>query len=202
MNKEINVKRILVTFKGCSFQTTLSNSKTTYGGLRKNKEINVKRILVIPSWAISVSRYGGHHTTALRATGASAAYRKSQAMVDSSEAPQFVGSGDGTDNLDYLADLQTLEVIDPERNMTRPPDTSDELEANVPMFDGLGEQWESFGFCAWCDQKFSSHHFIEQHHKTIHAVVLQFSGSSPPSVFQRVRIRQRREHRSGATHRP
>ena len=56
----------------------------------------------------------------------------------------------------------------------------------MPMLDWLGEQWATFGFCAWCDLKFSSHHAIEQHHLSAHAVTFQVSESSAPSVFQTV----------------
>ena len=45
--------------------------------------------------------------------GATKAYRKSQSLIFSTEAPQFVGAGEGADNLDFMADLSTLEVIDP-----------------------------------------------------------------------------------------
>ena len=42
--------------------------------------------------------------------GAAKAYRESQ----TSQAPLFVGVGEGTDNLDFLADLSALKVITPE----------------------------------------------------------------------------------------
>ena len=47
-------------------------------------------------------------------TGAVKAYRESQSRIYKLEAPLFVGVGEGTDNLDFLADLSALKVIDPD----------------------------------------------------------------------------------------
>ena len=47
-------------------------------------------------------------------SGASRAYHESQSRIYKLEAPLFVGVGEGTDNLDFLADLSALKVIDPE----------------------------------------------------------------------------------------
>ena len=38
------------------------------------------------------------------------------------------------------------------------------LRFYVPMLQRLGDQWESYGFCVWCDQQLSAHNQIEQHH--------------------------------------
>ena len=48
------------------------------------------------------------------ATGATRAYREPQSRIFETEAPQFVGAGEGTDKLDFLADLRALKVIDPD----------------------------------------------------------------------------------------
>ena len=47
-------------------------------------------------------------------TGASRAHHESQTRIFKTEAPLFVGLGEGTDNLDFLADLSALKVIDPD----------------------------------------------------------------------------------------
>ena len=39
---------------------------------------------------------------------------RSQSMISSLETPQCVGAGEGTNSQDFLADLSTLEVIDPD----------------------------------------------------------------------------------------
>ena len=45
---------------------------------------------------------------------ASKAFRESQSRIYKMEAPMFVGVGEGTDNMDFLADLSALKVINPE----------------------------------------------------------------------------------------
>ena len=123
----------------------MSSSKANYGGNRKNKEIDVARLMLIRFWAISLTKNGSNlRRTALRPTSASTAYKKSQAMIEGSEVPQFLGSVDGTDNMDFLADLQTIEVIDPDHKPATSPE--DLLEVRVPMLERLGEQLESLGF--------------------------------------------------------
>ena len=47
-------------------------------------------------------------------TGASKAYHESQSRIYKLEAPLFMGVGEGTDNMDFLADLSALKVIEPE----------------------------------------------------------------------------------------
>ena len=55
-------------------------------------------------------------------TGAAKAYRESQSRIFKTDAPLFVGVGEGTDNLDFLADLSALKVIDPDEvNQAIPP---------------------------------------------------------------------------------
>ena len=58
--------------------------------------------------------------------GALKAYRESQSRIFKIEAPLFVGVGEGTDNLDFLADLSALKVIDP-----------DEVAQAIPPEDSL-----------------------------------------------------------------
>ena len=59
------------------------------------------------------------------ATGATKAYRESQSRIFKTEAPQFVGAGEGTDNLDFMADLSALKVIDPDTIPKEPPPGDD-----------------------------------------------------------------------------
>ena len=46
-------------------------------------------------------------------SGAAKAYRESQSRIFITEGQQFVGAGEGADNLDFLADLSALKVINP-----------------------------------------------------------------------------------------
>ena len=64
------------------------------------------------------------------------------------------------------------------RPMNQPHETAEVLEVDVPMLNRLGAQWESLGFCAWCQLKFSSHHSIESHYYSARAVTLQASFST------------------------
>ena len=56
--------------------------------------------------------------------GASKAYHESQSRIYKLEAPLFVGVGEGTDNMDFLADLSALKVIEPEEVTKARPDIS------------------------------------------------------------------------------
>ena len=91
-------------------------------------------------------------------------------MTDSSEAPEFLGAGDGTDSPDFLADLQSTEIIELDWKPTQP--TEEELEVRARVLGRLGEQGESYGLRAWCAQKFSSHPVVENRYFRAHAVVL------------------------------
>ena len=52
------------------------------------------------------------------------AYHESQSRIFKTEALLFVGVGEGTDNLDLLADLSALRVIDPDEvTQVVPPGT-------------------------------------------------------------------------------
>ena len=44
--------------------------------------------------------------------------------------------------MDFLAELQSTEVIDPDHKPATFPD--DLLEVRVPMLERLGQRWESF----------------------------------------------------------
>ena len=50
----------------------------------------------------------------MQSKGGAKACRRSQSVIHKPDAPQFVGAREGTDNLDFLADLSTLDVIDPD----------------------------------------------------------------------------------------
>ena len=71
-------------------------------------------------------------------TGASKAYRGSQSRIYKLEAPLFVGVGEGIDNLDFLADLSALKVIDP-----------DEVSRARPLKDNPVPRSDSpYAYCA------------------------------------------------------
>ena len=71
----------------------------------------------MPQWALEFTHYGYHSlrmNNILRPTVAHNAYRQSQALIENTEARHFVGAGEGMDSQNFLADLQALEMIDPD----------------------------------------------------------------------------------------
>ena len=61
-------------------------------------------------------------------------YRKSQSRIVNTEAPQFVGAGECTDN----PDLSTLEVIDPDAKGSK--EGSQQSQGPIlEVFSGLGD---------------------------------------------------------------
>ena len=70
--------------------------------------------------------------------GASKAHRESQSRIYKLEAPLFVGVGEGTDNMDFLADLSALKVIDPEEvTRARPLDNGPVPKSESPLLQKL-----------------------------------------------------------------
>ena len=108
------------------------------------------------------------------ATGTAKAYHESQLYLVKTDAPLFVGVGEGTDNLDFLADLSALKVIDPDEvsQAIRPG------EQPVPK--------STYAHCAWCSETPKTRNMFEEHYYEIHHVILQPSCCAPPSVFQTI----------------
>ena len=99
--------QVKIAISGCGFTPAISKSKKTHLALQSKESsfvINQTRILLSPD-ATKLDRRSFHHLKKenLQPTGAAKAYRKSQ-----------TGTGEGTDNLDFMADVKALEVIDPD----------------------------------------------------------------------------------------
>ena len=93
--------KILVS--GCGF-----TSGKTHLGLQREEADSVAtkhtRVLVLP---LALSKLTQQAFLLLKrdaapATGAAKAYRESQSRIFKTEAPLFVGAGEGTDDLDFL----------------------------------------------------------------------------------------------------
>ena len=85
--------------------------------------------------------------------GAVKAYRESQSRIYKLEAPLFVGVGQGTNNLDFLADLSALKVIDPEEvARARPPKDKPVPRCESSLLQKLKSQALPYAHCAWCDE--------------------------------------------------
>ena len=119
--------------------------------------------------------------------GASKAYHESQSRIYKLEAPLFVGVGEGTDNMDFLADLSALKVIEPEELSRAKPDNSKPVPRSESVLLQKLKQGEvPYAHCAWCEEALPTRSMLEQHYYSIHHVVLQPSCCAPPSVFQTI----------------
>ena len=120
-------------------------------------------------------------------TGAAKAYHESQSRIYKLEAPLFMGVGEGTDNMDFLADLSALKVIEPEevaraRSASSQPVPRSESE----LLQRLKQGEVPYAHCAWCEEALPTRYMLEQHYYNIHHVVLQPSCCAPQSVFQTI----------------
>ena len=108
------------------------------------------------------------------ATGAAKAYHESQSRVFKPEAPLFVGVGEGTDNLDFLADLSALKVIDPDEvNRAIPPGDQPVPGSSSRLFEKLKHEGLPYAHYAWCTETPETRSILEEHYYEIHHVVLQ-----------------------------
>ena len=100
-------------------------------------------------------------------TGASKAYRESQTRICKLEAPLFVGVGEGTDNLDFLADLSALKVIDPDE-VTRavPPEKRPVPRSDSLLLQRLKHDELPYAHCAWCPETPKTRSMLEEHYYT------------------------------------
>ena len=119
--------------------------------------------------------------------GASKAYHESQSRIYKLEAPLYVGVGEGTDNMDFLADLSALKVINPEEVSRAKPDAISPVPRSGSVLLRKLKQGEvPYAHCAWCEEALPTRSMLEQHYYSIHHVVLQPSCCAPPSVFQTI----------------
>ena len=121
------------------------------------------------------------------ARGAAKAYRESQSRIYKLEAPLYVGVGEGTDSLDFHADLSALKAILPdEMTHDRPSSSQPVPRSNSPLLQKLKQGEATYAYCAWCSTALPTRNKLEEHCFTAHDVVLQPSCCAPPSVFQTI----------------
>ena len=125
-------------------------------------------------------------------TGAVKAYRESQSRIYKLEAPLFVGVGEGTDSLDFLADLSALKVIDPDEvTQARPPEDRPVPKSESPLLQQLKYGDLPCAHCAWSKETPKTRSMLEEHYYAIHHVVRQPSCSAPLSIMgKELRLRQ------------
>ena len=112
--------QVKITISAQCFTQTASKSGKSYCGEQSDKvdsaHVTHTRVFLLPP---ELTRLTSPTFITLRRdtsppSGASKAYCESQSRIYKLEAPLFVGAGEGTDNLDFLADLSALKVIDPD----------------------------------------------------------------------------------------
>ena len=175
------------------FTSTASKSGKTHCGEQSDKTDSVPvmhtRVLLMPPELTKLTQAAAirlKRDTAPPA-GAVKAYRESQSRIYKLEAPLFVGVGEGTDNLDFLADLSALKVIDPEEvARARPPKDKPVPRSESSLLQKLKSETLPYAHCAWCDETPKTRSMLEEHYYAIHHVVLQPSCCAPPSVFQTI----------------
>ena len=186
--------QVKIVVNGCGFKAALSKSKKTYNGLQPDTNshvVNKTRTLLLPADFVPISpaAYYVMNKQNMPPKGAVKAYRRSQSLIFNSEAPQFVGAGEGTDNLDFMADLSTLEVIDPDTKESQESPQSEEGPIPAvwtPLLNLLIGKHIPYAHCAWCTESSQTLSQLGSHYLSEHRVVLQPSCCSPPSVFQTI----------------
>ena len=180
------------TYNNFYCQVKISKTKETHLGLKANEGrilIEQTRVLLLPPSLSMLTREAFYRLRRDNSpvTGAANADRESQSRIFKTEAPQFVGAGEGTDNLDFLADLSALKVIDPD-SISKASSPGDVLVPNSLsiLLEKLMQESIPYSHCAWCDETPKTRSMLEEHYYEIHHVVLQPSCCAPPSVFQTI----------------
>ena len=94
--------------------------------------------------------------------------------------------GEGTDSLDFHADLSALKAILPDETHDRPSSSRPVPRSDSPLLQKLKQGEATYAYCAWCPAALPTRHKLEEHYFVAHHVVLQPSCCAPPSVFQTI----------------
>ena len=158
-----------IIVSGCGFTSALSRSGKTYWGLQlEDDSLATKhtRVLLLPPALFKLTQRAFLllKRDAAPATGAAKAYHESQSRIFKTDAPLFVGAGEGTDNLDFLADLSVLKVIDPDEvNQAIPPGDQPAPKSNSRLLEKLKHEGLPCAHCAWCDETPKTKSMLEEH---------------------------------------
>ena len=127
----------------CFTQTTSKSGKSHCGeqsGKVDSAQVMHTRVLLLPPdfTRLTPSAFMTLKKDTTPPTGASKAYHESQSRIYKLEAPLFVGVGEGTDNLDFLADLSALKAIDPDEvTRARQPENRPVPKSESPLLQKL-----------------------------------------------------------------
>ena len=76
-----------------------------------------------------------------------------------------MGVGEGTDNLDFLADLSALKVIDPDEvAQAVPPEDRPVPKSDSRLLQLLKYEDLPYAHCAWCDETPKTRSMLEEHY--------------------------------------
>ena len=171
------------------FTPTISKSGASHCAEKSDKvdstQVKHTRTLLLPAHLTGLTTIALKKDTS-SARGAAKAYRESQSRIYKLEAPLFVGVGEGTDSLDFHADLSALKAILPDETPDRLPNNRPVPRSNSPLLHKLKQGEVTYAYCAWCPAALPTRNKLEEHYFNAHHVVLQPSCCAPPSVFQTI----------------
>ena len=174
------------------FTPTLSKSGASYRAEKSDKMDSAQakhlRTLLLPAHLTGLTHiaFRALKRDNSSARGAAKAYRESQSRIYKLEAPMYLGIGEGSDSLDFHADLSVLKAIDPDEQQDRPPVGSPVPRSDSPLLQKLKQGETAYAYCAWCNAALPTRHKLEEHYFSAHGVVLQPSCCAPESVFQTI----------------
>ena len=174
------------------FTPTISKSGASHCAEKSDKvdstQVKHTRTLLLPAHltGLTMIAFRALKKDTSSARGAAKAYRESQSRIYKLEAPLFVGVGEGTDSLDFHADLSALKAILPDETPDRPSNNRPVPRSNSPLLQKLKQGEATYAYCAWCPAALPTRNKLEEHYFDAHHVVLQPSCCAPPSVFQTI----------------
>ena len=162
------------------FTPTISRSGATYCAEKSDKvdstQVKHTRTLLMPTHltGLSTIEFRALKKDYTSAKGAVKAYRESQARIYKLEAPLLVGVGEGTDSLDFHADLSALKANLPdEMTHGRPSSSQPVPRSDSPLLQKLKQGEVPYAYCAWCTASLPTRSKLEEHYFSAHHVVLQ-----------------------------
>ena len=174
------------------FTPTISKSGASHCAEKSDKvdsaQVKHTRTLLLPAHLTGLTHiaFRALKKDQSSARGAAKAYRESQSRIYKLEAPLYLGVGEGTDSLDFHADLSALKAILPDETHDRPSNSRPVPRSDSPLLQKLKQGEAMYAYCAWCPAALPTRHKLEEHYFTAHHVVLQPSCCAPPSVFQTI----------------
>ena len=190
--------KVKVGISAQCFTHPASKSGKSYNGEQSDKvdsaPVMHTRVLLLPPEAtrLTKSAFAALKKDHTQPSGASRAYHESQSRIYKLEAPLFVGVGEGTDNMDFLADLSALKVIDPEEVTRAKPSGSDPVPRSESLTIVAEAEAGRSSLCSLCLVQGS---FENQEHAG--GTLLFYSPCCAPTILLRTTISVPDHHGKG-----